>query len=129
MRGVPIGAYAEVQTTTADPASLVLLLFDGAAWFLHRSRKALDAGDTGGFAQSVSRAHAIIGELAGAVDAEVGGELAVKLIDLYRFLLVHLTQGLVAKSPEHLERVLGILQTLREGFEAAVEAHRRASTR
>jgi flagellar protein FliS len=129
MASIPIGAYTEVETTTADPARLVILMFDGATRFLHRAKKALESGDTGGFAQSVSRAHAIIGELAGSVDAKVGGDLAAGLIELYRFLLLHLTQGLVAKSPGHLERVLGILQTLREGFEAAVEVYRRAPAR
>jgi flagellar protein FliS len=117
-----LGAYQAVQTLTADPGRLVLLLLDGAIRFLRQARGALQRGDVGQFAQAQSRAHAIIGALADSLDLEVGGEMAANLAALYDFMLRHLTQGLIARDPAHLERVLGLVQTLREGFEGAVEA-------
>jgi flagellar protein FliS len=116
-----LGAYQEAQTLTADPAHIVLQLFDGATRFLRRAVKALERGDIGQWAQSMSRAHAIIGELAESLDRKQGGEIAVNLARLYEFMLLHLTQGLVAKNPRNVEQVLGLLATLREGFEAAAE--------
>ena len=115
-----VGAYQEAQTLTADPPRLMLLLFDGATRFLRRAVKALARGEQAQFAQALSRAHAIIEELADSLNHESGGEIAFNLARLYAFMLLHLTQGLIEKDPAHLERVLGLLATLREGFEQAV---------
>lgn len=127
MHGAQIGAYQNVQASTADPVTVVLLLFDGAIRFLRQARLALERQDTVQFPQSVSRAHAIIAELSESLNHEVGGEIADNLAGLYGFMLGHLTQGLIARSAGHLEDVLKILHTLRDGFEGAVEAHRRES--
>ena len=118
----PLGAYQAAQTLTADPPRIMLLLFDGAARFLRQALKALERGDHPGFAQSISRAHAIVGELADSLNRAEGGEIADNLARLYAFMLVHLTQGLIERSPAHVQRVLGLLSTLREGFEQAVES-------
>jgi len=115
-------AYETVQATTADPARLMLLLFDGAARFLRQSQEGLDRGEPGSFAYPLSRAHAIIAELAGSLDYDKGGETAQNLGRLYDFMLRHLTEGLVAKSGSHVSRVLGLLQEVRGGFEQAIRA-------
>ena len=118
-------AYVNVQTATADPARLVLLMFDGAARFLRRSLKGLEAKHAGQFAENLSRAHAIIGELSGSLDHEVGGEIAANLARLYDFMLLHLTKGLIARDRTHVERVLGLLETLKSAFDAAVQTQGR----
>ena len=117
-----LAAYETVQATTADPARLTLLLFDGAARFLRQAKEGLDRGEPGAFAYPLSRAHAIIAELAGSLDYDTGGELALNLGRLYDFMLRHLTEGLVAKSGSHVSRVLGLLQEIRAGFEQAIQA-------
>jgi flagellar protein FliS len=117
-----LAAYETVQATTADPARLTLLLFDGAARFLRQAKEGLDRGEAGAFAYPLSRAHAIIAELAGSLDYDTGGELALNLVRLYDFMLRHLTEGLVAKSGSHVSRVLGLLQEIRAGFEQAIQA-------
>jgi flagellar protein FliS len=127
MLGTQIGAYQNVQASTADPATVVLLLFDGAMRFLRQAQRGLERKDAAQFAQSVSRAHAIIAELSESLDHEMGGAIADNLARLYGFMLGHLTQGLIARSAGHLEDVLKILHTLRDGFEGAVAAHRRES--
>jgi flagellar protein FliS len=127
-RGGGLGAYRTVEVTTADPGRLVLLLFDGAIRFLHAAGTALDRGHTAEFARALSRAHAIIGALSASLDHDVGGELAANLARLYSFMLLHLTQGLLAKSRRHVDEALHLLQTLREGFEGALglQGHARA---
>jgi flagellar protein FliS len=122
-----LGAYQAAQTLTGDPAQVLLQLFDGTTRFLRRALKALERGDSAQFAQSISRAHAIIGELADSLDHQQGGAIAENLARLYAFMLLHLTEGLVAKSPQHVERVLGLVTTLREGFEGAAAATRGSS--
>ena len=120
-------AYQAVQATTADPARGILLLFDGAARFLRQAQEGLDRGEAGAFAYPLSRAHAIIAELAGSLDHETGGETAHNLGRLYDFMLRHLTQGLINKSRTHLMQVLDLLERLRDGFEQAVVMARHES--
>jgi flagellar protein FliS len=125
MADTRLGTYQNVEALTATPGRLVLMLFDGAARFLLKARRGLERGDGAEFAQCLSRAHAIIGELAGSLNPKAGGEAVEDLARLYRFMLVHLTEGLIGKNPAHLDRVLELLLTLREGFEGALESERR----
>jgi flagellar secretion chaperone FliS len=120
----PYAAYETVQTTTADPARVVLLLLEGAARFLSQAQAGLAHGDIGTFAYKTTRAHAIVAELSGSLDRQVGGEVAANLDRLYDFMLRHLSQGLIAKSATHLGEVRGILQELYEGFEQAIDGSR-----
>jgi flagellar protein FliS len=112
-------AYDSVAIGTADPGTLVVQLFDGALRFLRKARQALAAGRLADFAQAQNRAHAIIAELSNVLDREAGGEVARNLDGLYDFMLRHLTEGLAARSSDHLDRVAAILETLREAFDGA----------
>lgn len=115
-----VGAYQAVQATTAEPGQLMLLLFDGAVRFLTRAQRRLEAGDVAQFAQSIARAQAILAELRSSLNHEQGGEVAENLERLYEFMQRHLTLGLISRSGTHVEQVLRPLQTIREGFQAAV---------
>jgi flagellar protein FliS len=117
-------AYRQVATVTADPATLVLQLLDGGVRYLGQALRSLEQGDGAGFAQAVARGHAVIGELAGCLRHEAGGELSRRLADLYTFMLLHLTRGLLERSRRHVEEVLGVLSRIREGFQGAVESLR-----
>jgi flagellar protein FliS len=112
----PIDAYRDVTATTADPLSLTLLLFDEAIRRLGDASRALARGDGAAFARSQSVAHAIVFTLAGSLDYDAGGEIAVNLGRLYDFMLRHLSEGLLGRSPAHLGRVRGMLVELRDGF-------------
>jgi flagellar protein FliS len=119
MAGGALSTYKSVDIGTADPATLIVQLFDGALRFLRRARHALDEKDYAGFAEAEVRAHAIIAELSNVLDREQGGEVAANLDRLYDFMLRHLTEGLAQRSAPHLDRVAGMLVTLRDAFDAA----------
>jgi flagellar protein FliS len=121
-----IAAYQAVQTTTADPTRVMLELFEGGARFLSQALRSLERGDLAAYSRLQSRAVAIIAELSSCLDREAGGEVAANLARLYAFMLVHLTEGLIRKSPGHLQRVLEVFQTVRGAFEQAVEQVRAA---
>lgn len=123
MANAQIGTYQAVQTITADPPRLVLMLFDGAERFLLQAQRALVAGDMGRYCDSVARAHAVIAELSTSLDHNVGGEVAANLSRLYAFMLRHLTEGLIRRSATHIDEVLGPLREIRAGFDGAVEGH------
>ena len=119
MTHAPLGAYETVSIGTADPATLVVQLFDGALRFLGRARRAFTSGDRADFAYALSRAHAIVAELSNVLDRDAGGAVARDLDRVYDFLLRHLTEGLARRSLAHVDRAVTILQTLREAFDAA----------
>jgi flagellar protein FliS len=119
MAGSALGSYQTVSVGTADPADLVVQLYDGALRFLRKAQKAAAAGKQPEVATAVNRAHHIIAELESTLDVEKGGEVAEKLEALYTFLLRHLTVGLLEKNPNTIDEAIAILEPLREGFDAA----------
>jgi flagellar secretion chaperone FliS len=121
----PLGAYQQMVTTTADPADLVLVLYDGAAAQLGRALRALETGKRDTFAHAIARAQAFVIELAGSLDHERGGEIAANLSRLYAFIQRHLGEGLRSESSEHVKTVLGLLSPLRDAFEQAIREQRR----
>jgi flagellar protein FliS len=121
MSGTGVGSYQAVEALTGDPGRLVLMLFDGATRLLRQGQRAAERRDFPRFSESVSRAHAIIAELATVLDREAGGEVGANLARLYDFMLRRLAHALASMNPMEVEEVLAPLQTLREGFEAAAE--------
>jgi flagellar protein FliS len=119
LQGQHLGVYQSVQATTADPARLVVLLFDGAIRFLRQAAEGLDRGEIDIFATRVSRAQAIIAELSASLDHEAAGDLGASLARLYDFMGSHLTRGLIGRNGATAHEVIGLLQDLREGFEGA----------
>lgn len=121
MAGGALGSYQSVSVGTADPGTLVVQLLDGALRFLRRAQRAAAAGDQPAVARAVNRAHAIVAELSNSLDREQGGEVAENLNALYTFLLWYLSEGLLKRSPAHIDRAIAILEPIRDGFDAARE--------
>jgi flagellar secretion chaperone FliS len=119
MAGGLLGSYERVSVGTGDPAALVVELFDGAQRFLARAQRAIAAGNQADFAHAQSRAVAILAELSNMLNLDEGGDVAQNLYLLYDFMMRHLAEGLAEKSAAHMERVAGMLEPLREGFDAA----------
>lgn len=119
-------AYQAVQTETADPPELVLMLFDGAIRFLRQAGRALERRDLGRFGESAARAFAIVNELLTMLDHEAGGEIAASLGRVYAFILRRLHQAIVERDRRGLVEVLVPLQSLREAFTGATGGHAHA---
>jgi len=114
--------YQSVATITADPARLVVLLFDGAITYLLQADESLDRGDVPAFATRLSRAQAIIAELTDSLDRDGAGDIGPNLGRLYDFMASHLTRGLIARDGGPVREVIGLLGELREGFAGARSA-------
>ena len=120
-----LSLYQEVDAATADPGRRLLMLLAGAERWLRQARSALIADDRATFIRSMSRAHAIVGAVADALDEAAGAEVAANLARLYDWALRHLTLGLARRSAGHIDDVLVVLGEIRAGFEGAVAAVRR----
>jgi flagellar protein FliS len=104
--------YQQTQIATADRGQLLVLIYDGGLRFLAQAEKSLTDGDLAQFGHYLGRAQAIIAELLHTLDHKQGGEIAVNLERLYRFMLEHLVEANLQKSPRHVadvRRILGIV--------------------
>jgi flagellar protein FliS len=85
----------------------------------------LAKGDMGEKGICILRSHDIITQLLASLDYDVGGELAHNLEGLYRYMLDQILIANVKNDPRPLEQVIGLLATLKDGWEAAVVVQRK----
>lgn len=110
------GQYQQAQFATADRGRLLLLMFDGAQRFLSQAENALIADRVEEFADRLGRAQAVIAELLHTLDHKAGGEIAQQLDRLYRFMLEHLVEANVQKSPAHVAQVRHLVTIIADSY-------------
>ena len=115
--------YQQVEVATADRGRLLLLVFDGALRFLAQAEQALHVSDERRFAMQLGRAQAVIAELMHTLDHERGGAIARDLERLYRFMLDHLVEANLQKSPGSVARVARLLDIIASAYREILRAH------
>lgn len=114
-------AYTQQAATTASPAQLVLMLYDGALARVAGAEQALHADPVQLDAAHIAltKAQAIIRELAVTLDRERGGEVAANLAALYAYVIELLIDANLTKDPAPLSEVTSLVTELRDAWEAA----------
>lgn len=120
--------YSENQIHTADPGTRLLMLYQGAIYFVGRAKSSLHEGDIGEKGRYILRAHNIISEFLASLDFEIGGEIARNLESLYRYMLDQLTVANLNNDPNPLETVVSLLTTLKDGWEGALAVVRKPAS-
>ena len=110
-------AYLESRIESADPLQLVRLLYQGAITSVKEAGMYLAAGNITARSRSISKAHAILGELAAALDHNRGGELSQRLALLYDYMQRRLLEANFRQIAAPLEEVLALLETLGEAWD------------
>jgi len=110
-------AYLESRILSADPVELIRLLYQGAVSAVRTAREHLAQGDVPGRCAAVSKAMAILTELASSLDHTQGGEISRNLDRLYEYMQQRLLDANMKKSDEPLAEVLGLLTTLSEAWQ------------
>jgi flagellar protein FliS len=115
--------YGRVQTETdvaaADPHKLVAMLYEAAIVAVHRAAERMRARDIATKGAAISKAIQIIEEgLVPSLDERAGGELALRLKELYRYLSQRLLLASVRNDPTVLEEVARLLGELRDAWAA-----------
>jgi len=108
--------YQQAQFATADRGRILILMFDGALRFLNQAEAALRADRIEEFAGQLGRAQAVIAELLHTLDHKGGGAIASELERLYRFMLEHLVEANVKKSPMHVAQVRHLLAIIADSY-------------
>ena len=116
MRNNAQDAYLESRILTAEPMELVRLLYQAATAAVRDARRCLEAQDIAGRSRSISKACDILAELMGALDHERGGEISMRLAQLYDYMQRRLIEANFRQSDPPLVEVLGLLSTLSEAW-------------
>ncbi len=98
----------------ATPHAMISVLLDGALSRLRLAREEVP----GGTGSSLAAAAAIIEALQGSLDLAHGGPLARNLLELYDYMLRRLADAAAARNPAPVGEVAGLLETIREGWDA-----------
>jgi flagellar protein FliS len=109
--------YLENRVLGASPLELVTILYEEAAKSVREAAAAIRAGDIRGRSREITRAQLILGELSGSLNLDAGGELAVRLNDLYSYMQRRLAEAHVQQSMVPLEEVGRLLATLTDGWQ------------
>lgn len=121
-------AYAnigvETGVTAASPHKLITMLFDGALVAISMGEKYMKAGDIKKKGESITQAILIIESgLRISLDKNVGGEIAMNLDALYRYMGQRLFTANVENSPNILKEVHGLLNDLRDAWKTIDPDH------
>jgi flagellar protein FliS len=122
-------AYLEGRVLSADPIELVRLLYQGCTDAVREARRQLADGHIAERCRSISRACDILSELLGSLDRERGGEIALRLSQLYDYMRRRLVEANLRQTDEPLAEVIALLATLGEAWEGVQEKVRPAVTR
>ena len=111
------GTYKKNSVGTTDQRTLILMLYDGA---ISRLKAAIQVEtNTKGlqlFHNYVIRAKSIVAELLATLNLEAGGDIAKNLQRLYLYMFNELVDANVQKDKQRLVQVVGLLESLREGW-------------
>jgi flagellar protein FliS len=118
--------YQRVQTQTASPGQLLILLYEGGLRFIGRGRAALEVGDWDTARVNLLRAQDIVAELMGSLNFEAG-DVATNLLRLYEYMHRRLVIANIHRDAAAAAEVDGLLRTLLPAWEEAVRQQTQAS--
>lgn len=119
-------SYRQVATTTASPAQLVLLLYNGILRFLEQARLGFGMDDPKEFNETINnniqRAQAIINEMNQSLNMAEGGEFAEKMRGLYDYFDRRLQESNIAKAEAGIVEVIKHVTVLRDAWSEMMQA-------
>jgi flagellar protein FliS len=92
------------------------MLYDGAISFMQRAATAIETHDISMKCTNLNRAQAIIMQLEGTLDFEVGGEVAQTLKALYVYARAQMLKANIENSSEILRSLIEKFSTVREAW-------------
>jgi flagellar protein FliS len=116
-----IAAYTSNTVMTQSRSRLVVMLYEGAIKFLRLAVKKLDEKDYAGKGYYINKAQDIINELNAVLNMEEGGEMAANLRRLYVFMMRHLSEANIKKSPAMIKEVIDLLEELLQGWRSIAD--------
>lgn len=90
--------YLESRVLSADGVELVQILFQAALESVEKARRHLSQGDIAARSKEITKASAILAELALSLDHSAGGDLSRTLLELYDYMQRRLLEANIQQS-------------------------------
>ena len=113
--------YKSTEILTADPAKIILMLYDGAITYMHQAADAAESRNYLERANKITRANNILLELLSSLNFEKGGEIATNLREIYVFLVKELLKADRENNAQLIRTCSDILNTIRDGWQTLVQ--------
>ena len=120
-----LGAYKKTSIHTASKEQILLMLYQAGIKNTKKAIEAIEKKEIAAKGEYIGKLQDIVIELNNSLDFEVGGEVAKELSGLYDYILFASTQANIKMDKEPLEGVLGVLNTLYEGWSEAIKSLRK----
>lgn len=114
--------YRENEILNAGPLELVVMLYRAAIASIEDARRHLKAGKIRERSNAISKASAILSELAQSLDHEKGGSIAKSLTEIYDYLQRLILKANIEQIDPPLVEAGTLLNTLLEGWETCLPA-------
>lgn len=108
--------YKQQELLTAPREKIIAYLYQGLETFLLQSKRAIEQGDVQVAGEMIGRAQGIVWELLGALNMEEGGEIALNLSRLYRYMINRIVEANLKKDVAPLDDVLRVLGDVKDGW-------------
>ena len=114
---------SHAQISEANPHRLVQLLMEGGLDRMAQAKGALDRGDIAQKGLMIGKAVDIIGGLREGIDPEKAkeDESLQRLDSLYAYMVQSLTTANVRNDPKIIDEVMGLLVTVKSGWDAIAD--------
>ncbi len=108
----PYSAYLESKVLSASPLQLVVLAYEGAIEAVRSARVHLANKQVFDRSRAITKAQCLISELQSSLDPARGGDLALELARLYRYMQSRLQEANFKQIEAPLAEVEHLLETL-----------------
>ena len=115
----PYAAYANSKITTASPAELTLMLYEGAIKFCNIAVVAIENKDIEKAHNNIMKAEKILQEFRNTLDKKY--PVANDFDTVYVYLIRRLHEANIKKDTEILEEVLKHLRTMRDTWKEVMK--------
>ncbi len=117
----PYQKYKNTSIQSASREKLLLMMYEGAIKYTKLAIKAAEEKKIAERCVNIGRAFDIVLELNNTLDHKVGGEISMRLEQLYMYITEQYTKANMTGDPEPLKSSLKILENLYEGWKQAIE--------
>jgi flagellar secretion chaperone FliS len=112
----PALTYRQFSVQGATPLGLVVMLYDGTITALRQAVAAIEAGEVEKKCAALGRALAIIAQLEGTLNFELGGEVAQTLKCFYVYARTQVIKANIQNSPETIRALMENFSAIREAW-------------
>ncbi len=116
----PAKAYLATQVETTTQGELLLMLYEAAIKFMKRAKIEIEKKDYAQKGIYISKAIAVISELADSLNKEKGGEITQNLHGLYLFCNFHLSKANINMDTTKIDEVIKIIDGIRSAYAQVV---------